>query len=134
MNRVLAVAVTAVASGATLVAVVGGTDATLVVPAGAVAVGSAALLLVGIVERTRWPVLREMPTLRADPERVRSMLQAGSFGRPSLVRLLDALDRTGGHPDASLTSPDEITRLQSLPREQFQAYLDLRVSDLERGT
>jgi len=134
MNSALTVLLCAVAMVATLVAVAADTNAGIAVPAGAIAVAAAAFLLVGIVERTRWPVVRVMPTLRADPARVRSMLQAGSFGRPSLVRLLDALDRTSGHPETSPTSLDEIARLQSLSHERFQAYLGERVSDLERRT
>ncbi len=134
MNGALAVTLCAVAMVATFVAVGAGANASLAIPAAAVAVGAAAFLLVGIVGRTRWPVLRELPTLRADPALVRSMLQAGSLGRPSLVRMLDALDRTSGHPDAPVTPVTEIARLQSLPRDRFLAYLDARVSDLERRT
>jgi len=134
MNAAATVVLCAVAIVATFFAVSAGTNAEQAVPAAAVAVGAGALLLVGIVERTRWPRPRGIPTVPPDPARVRSMLEAGAFGRPSLVRLLDSIERTGGNPNASPASPEEIARLQTLSREKFRAYLDDRVSDLERRT
>jgi hypothetical protein len=134
MNRALTVALCAVAILATLLAIDAGTNAGVAIPAGAAAATAGALLLGGIVERTRWPRVREMPTLREDPMRVRTMVAAGTLGRPSLIRLLDALQRTGVSPDASPASPEEIARLQGLSREKFREYLNSRVSDLERRT
>jgi hypothetical protein len=120
-----------VAVVASVLAILAGTDVDEAVPAAAVAVGAAAFLLVGVVEHTRWPRGRPMPTLEADPARVRSSFGSGANGRPALVSLLDALDRTQGNPNLASTHPDEIARLKTLPPQEFRAYLETRVRELE---
>jgi len=134
MNGPLTAALCVVAALATVFAITAGSNVAVAVPADAVAIGAGALLLLGMIEQTRWPRIRWVEMVPADPMRVRPMFGAGTLGRPSLVRLLDSLQRTGGRPDASPTSPEEIARLQGLSREQFRAYLDARVSELERRT
>ena len=134
MNTATTVFLCVVALVASGLAVAAGTNTSAALPAAAVAVTAAALLLVDVAARTRWPPGRPIPTLSADPARVRSSLQAGAYGRPALVRLLDNLDRSGGNVSRSGTTIEELARIQALNPERFREYLDARVNDLERQT
>ena len=118
---------------ATGLAIAAGSNDTLSVPLGALAVGAAALLLVGVLGRTRWPARRPDSAPRADPGHVRAALREGTFGRAELIALLDRLERAAGSRVAN-TLPPEIERLQALPDDQFREYLAARVGDLERRT
>jgi hypothetical protein len=89
-------------------------------------------LLVGVVERTRWPPGRSLPSFPADPARVRSSLEAGTRGRTSLIELLDLLAWRAGSPGRTRTPVEEVARLRELDPEEFREYLSARVSDLER--
>lgn len=134
MNAAWTVLLCVVVAVASALAVVAGTNETLVVPTAAVAVVAGALLLVGVVARTRWPPGRPVPTLPADPARVRSSLEAGAHGRTALVLLLDNLERSGGNPNRPNTTVEELARLRTLTRAEFREYLVARVSYLERLT
>jgi hypothetical protein len=134
MNTAMTVFLCIVAVLASGLAIAAGTNAGTVLPAAAIAVTAAALLLFGVVARTRWPPGRPLPTLPADPARVRSSIQAGAHGRPALVWLLDNLERAGSNPNRPGTTIEELDRLQALSPMEFRAYLDRRVSDLERQT
>jgi len=116
------------------VAIAAGPNQGLALPAAAIAVTAAALLLVGVVERTRWPPTLLLPELSADPARVRASIEAGASGRTDLIALLDRLDRQSGARQFSSTSPKELARLQTLSGEEFQEYLSVRVGDLEQRT
>ena len=126
---VLLCAIAVVASG---VAIAAGSNEAVAIGAATVAVGAAALLLVGVVERTRWPRGRALPISPADPARVRSSLEAGIRGRTSLVELLDTLEWRAGNLERTRTSVEELERLRGLEPEEFRKYLAARVSDLER--
>lgn len=134
MNLGLAVLLGIVAVVMTGIAVAAGTNQDEVIPAATVAVAAAAGLLVGVSDYTRWPRGRTIPTLPADPARVRASLGAGVMGRAALISLLDALERSGGNTAAGITPPDEVKRLRSLNSPEFRKYLEVRVSDLEKRT
>lgn len=130
-TTVLLCVATAVGAG---IAVAAGTNLTVIVPAAAVAVGAASLLLFGVVERVRWPEVAPVTATPADIGRVRSSMTSGAWGRADLIALLDHLDRSGAGRQLPSTSPEEVARLQRLSREEFREYLRARVSDLERRT
>jgi len=134
MNAAATVLLCVVAVLASGLAIAAGTNEATALPAASVAVTAAALLLVGVVAQTRWPPGRPLPTLPADPARVRSSLRAGAHGRSALVWLLDNLERTGGSSNRPNTSMEELGRLQALSPEEFREYLGERVSYLERQT
>jgi len=124
------VVVTFLAAG---VAILAGSNESISVPLGALAVGAAALLLFGVLERTRWSVRRPDSASRADPGHVRAALREGTFGRTELIALLDRLDRTAGSRLVNTTA-QEVDRLQTLSAEEFREYLAARVGELERRT
>lgn len=134
MNAPVTIFLCVVAVLASAWAIVAGTNTAIVVPATAVAVGAAALLLVSVVASTRWPPGRPVTGAPADPARVRSSFEAGVWGRPALVALLDNLERAAGTANFSNTSVEELDRLQALPPEEFRKYLVARVKDLEGRT
>lgn len=134
MNLATTVLLCVVAVLASGWAIVAGTNEAIVVPAATVAVGAAAFLLVSVVASTRWPASRPIAGAPADPARVRSSFEAGVWGRPALIALLDNLDRAAGKPDFSNTTVEELDRLQALSPEQFRRYLVGRVNDLEGRT
>jgi len=122
--------VTLLAAG---LAIAAGSNDAISVPLGAIAVGVAALLLFGVLERTRWSAARPDPASRADPGHVRAALREGAFGRTELIALLDRLDRTAGSRLANTTA-QEVDRIQALPPDEFREYLAARVGELERRT
>jgi len=132
MNTGFTVLLCVVALLASGLAVAAGTNSSAALPAAAVAVAAGALLLFGVVGRTRWPPGRPIPTLPADPARVRSSLRAGEHGRPALVLLLDNLERAARDPHRPNTTVAELARLRALSPEEFREYLTARVSELER--
>ncbi len=134
MSRGLTVLLCVVAILAAAGAVVAGTNEALVLPEASVSVAAGALLLVGVVERTRWPAGRPAPSPPPDPGHVRASLAAGADGRRELITLLDYLDRAEHGRHLASSSPEELVRLQALGPEKFRAYLGERVSDLERRT
>jgi hypothetical protein len=134
MNAAFTVLLCIVAIVASGLAVAAGTNEGLALPTATIAVAAAALLLVRVVTETRWPPGRPLPTLPADPARVRSSLRAGARGRPALVLLLDSLERAGGNPNRPNTTIEEIARLGTLSPEEFREYLTQRVSFLEGQT
>ncbi len=134
MNTGTTVLLCIVAGAAAGIAVVAGTNLPVVVPAAAVAVGAASLLLVGVVERVRWPATGPVSSAPGDVGRVRASMSSGAWGRADLVALLDHLDRSEAGKLLPSTSREEIARLQRLSREEFREYLRVRVSDLERRT
>jgi hypothetical protein len=122
------------AAFAAAVAVAAGPNESLAVPAASVSVAAGALLLVGVVERTRWPSRPPVAGPTADPARVRSSFEAGARGRNELIVLLDRLERGEGERYLSYRPPEELARLQALAPEAFRQYLGDRVSDLEGRT
>jgi hypothetical protein len=134
MNQGLTALLCAVAVVAAVLAVVAGTNEALVLPEASVSVVAAALLLVGVLGRTRWPAARPIPSPPADPAHVRASFEAGINGRRDLVTLLDYLERSERGGRMASSSPDEIARLEALGPDKFRAYLGERVSDLERRT
>lgn len=134
MNTGVAVLLCVVAGVAAGIAVAAGTNEAVVVPAAAVAVGAGALLLVGVVEQTRWPSPRPRTASTPDLGHVRSSVGAGAHGRTELIALLDHLDRASGGPRLASRSSEELAHLQALSPEEFRAYLSARVGELERRT
>jgi hypothetical protein len=132
MNAALTILLCIVALVASGLAIAAGSNAATALPMAAVAVIAGALLLGMIVEQTRWPPQRPLPTLPADPARVRSSLGAGEHGRPALVHLLDTLDRSGGNAHRPNTTIEEMARLKALRPEEFRQYLETRVNALEQ--
>lgn len=132
MNTGVTILLCVVAVIASGLAVAAGSNASDAIPAAGVAVAAGALLLIGVAGRTRWPAGRAIPTLPADPARVRSSLQAGEHGRPALVLLLDNLERAARDPNRRNTTIAELARLRALSAEEFRNYLDTRVRELER--
>jgi len=134
MNTGTTVLLCVVAGVAAGVAVAAGTNLAVIVPAAAVAVGAASLLLLGMVERIRWPDGSTAAPTPTEIGRVRTSLTSGAWGRSDLVALLDHLDRSEAGKQLPSTPAEEVTRLQALSREEFREYLRVRVGDLERRT
>ncbi|HYA70857.1 MAG TPA: hypothetical protein VEH28_05770 [Thermoplasmata archaeon] len=133
----------AIAAG---VAIAAGTNAAVAAPIAAVSVGVVAFLFLEIGGSLRWPSRR----FRQYPEpaglRIQSAYGFGSLDRLEVIALLDTLERAeGGFTGSWLTSeeasrlrragprtPEVLARLQALSAERFRAYVDSRVSELER--
>jgi len=133
----------AIAAG---VAIAAGTNAAVAAPIAAVSVGVVAFLFLEIGGSLRWPSRR----FRQYPEpaglRIQSAYGIGSLDRLEVMALLDTLERaeggfTGSWPTSEEASrlrragprtPEVLARLQALSAERFRAYVDSRVSELER--
>ena len=126
----LAILVTLASAGA----IVAGTNVTLAVPAAAAAVGAAALLLVGVLDRVIWPSTTTGVHTQTLATRVRVALAAGKHGRRELIAFLDSLERSGFGLATPLLSAEELQRLLAGTPEEFRRYLDTRLRDLERRT
>lgn len=131
-GTVVFLCVVAAAAAGTSIAV--GSNLSVAVPAAAIAVAAGAVLLVGIVEKTRWPSARSSPTRDAAPAKVRSSFRAGRLGRLELIELLDSLEWASGGPRPRALSFEELNRLEALEPKAFRNYLEERISDLERRT
>jgi hypothetical protein len=126
----LAIVVTIASAGA----IVAGSNVTLEVPAAAIAVGAAALLLVGALDRAVRPST-EAPALPGTVStRVRVALAAGKHGRRELLAYLDSLERSGFGVTTPVPSTEEFHHLLTGTTEEFHQYLDRRLRDLERRT
>lgn len=134
MNRSTIVFLCVVAAAAAGTSIAVGSNLSVAVPAGAIAVGAGAVLLVGIAEQTRWPSARSSPARDAAPAKLRSSFRAGPLGRADLIDLLDTLERASGGPPPRSLSPEERGRLQVLRPEEFRDYISGRISDLEQRT
>jgi len=124
-------AAAAVAAG---LAILAGSDLPIAVPLAAIAVAAAASLLVGAVERTRWPPVELRARPAAVSARVRTAFEEGEFGRVTLVRMLDALEPAGSPSPVRRLTSDELLALKTAPPEQFRRYLSERLDDLEART
>lgn len=134
MNRAATVLLAGLALVASATAIAATTNAGVALPAAAVAVAASALLLLVIVDRTRWPKGRVLPTLPADPANVRASFEARARGRSALVSLLDTLERQNATPDLIGASLEEVARIETLGPTEFREYLDGRVRELEKRT
>ena len=115
-------------------AIVAGGNVSLEVPAAAVAVGAAALLLVGVLDRVIWPSAVAGVHARTLPTRVRVAFAAGRHGRRELIAYLDSLERSGFGVATPVLSAEELQQLLDGTPEEFRQYLDTRLRDLERRT
>jgi hypothetical protein len=127
-------AVALIAGVASTIAILANADLSVAIPLAAVAVAAASLLLIEIVEKTKWPARVVYPTVATDPAGVRSSLKAGVRGRFPLVLLLDSLDRHAGNPDVHGSSMNEIKEIEAMPADEFRGYLDRRIREVERRT
>lgn len=134
MNAGTAAFLCAIAVLAGTVAIAAGSNVGVVAPAAAVAVGAGALLLLGIVEQTRWPSVRRGLQFSTDSARVRTSFESGELGRLDLINLLDSLEIAEANTPVASISPEEVARLQALTPEKFRAYLRSRVERLEGRT
>ena len=134
MNNGVWALLAGVAIGTSAVAILANSDLTVAVPLSVIAVAAAAVLLLEIVEQTRWPAPRAPTEPAGDPGGVRSSLRAGVRGRFPLVLLIDTLDRRADNPNVRGLSQEEVERLEALPAGQFRTYLAERITDLERRT
>jgi len=128
-RTILLCAIAAVGSG---LAIAGGSNASVVLPAAALAVVAAAVLLVEVVEQTRWPPAQPRGVYAADPAWIRSAFEAGTYGRTSLVQILDGLERSTVDPNRPNATLAELSRIRSMSTEQFRQYLAGRLDTLER--
>jgi hypothetical protein len=115
-------------------AIVAGADVAVEVPAAAIAVGAAALLLVGVLDRAVWPSTRARALPRPSSTRVRAAFAAGRHGRRELIAYLDSIERGGFGLATPVLSSEELNRLLTGTAEEFRQYLDTRLRNLERRT
>ena len=134
MNAGSVIVLGVIAVLASAAAIAAGTNAPLVIPAAAVAVGSSALLLVSVFDRVAWPSPRRGAPARASSTRIRDAIAAGKGGRRELLAILDTLERSGYGPATPTRSADELDHLLAVSPEEFRRYLDARVRELERRT
>ena len=109
-----------------------GTNFVISVPAAAVAVGAAGLLIVEAwgVPPPRPPVSR---TVTVNPRALaRDAFRAGRIGREMVVEMLDRLERSGSNPLLAATSTAEFDRIGHLSRGEFREYVRTRLDELER--
>jgi hypothetical protein len=116
------------------IAVLANSDLGLAIPCAAIAVAAAALLLLDLAQRTRWPILLPPLSSVGDPAGVRSALRAGARGRFTLIMLLETLGRRAEGLNARGLSLEEVHRLEALPPAEFREYLVTRIRELEQRT
>jgi len=134
MNLGTVVLLGLVATLAAALAILAGPDTTFAVPAAAIAVGAAALLLLGVLERTDWSSTGARSLPSAPTTRIRRAFEAGKHGRRELIAMLDSLERSGFGTGPPGHSAEELDHLLTETPGEFRRYLDARVSDLEGRT
>jgi hypothetical protein len=134
MNLATVVLLSVVATIAAAGAIAAGTNTTLAIPVAAVAVGAAAFLLVGVLERTVWSSPGTRSSARTPMTGVRAALGSGKPGRRELISLLDSLERSSYASGPLPLSTEELNHLLSENPEEFRRYLDARVHELEGRT
>lgn len=123
-----------VAAVAAAGAVVAGTNASLAIPAAAVAVGASAFLLLSVFDRFAWPTAPPPSPARESATRIRDAIAAGRHGRREILAVLDSLERSGFGLVTPTLTPEELDHLLTESSEEFRRYIDARVRDLERRT
>jgi hypothetical protein len=125
-------ALPAIAVTATFVAVLGGPNESVSVPAATVAVGTAGLALWDLV-RDRLP--EGPPAEFEDPGSARATTEnwfrPGSMNQASIILLLDRVDRTLVNPRLPTRSASEVEQISRLPWPQFLDYVEARLADIE---
>lgn len=134
MNVAAWVLLGAIAAVASLLAILANGSTGLTLFLVAVAVAAAALLLLGVVEQTRWPAWSPPSSPVGDPEGVRFSFQTGVRGRYPLALLLDSLERREGNPNLGVETQEEVDRLHAMTVEEFRRYVRDRVRDIESRT
>jgi len=120
---------------ATGVALWGGGAIAISIPAAAVAVGAAVLLLVEAwgLPPPRPPVSRG--SSGANPRgAIRDSFRLGRVGREQILEELDRLERTGPNPALPGRVSEEFDRIARLTRDEFREYVRARLDDLEVRT
>jgi len=134
MNAATVILLVLIAAAAATAAIVVGSNASLAIPAAAVAVGAAAFLLLGALDRVAWRSAGHGVPPRSSTTRLRTALAAGKHGRRELLAYLDSIERGGFGLSTPVLSMEELNRLLEEPPEEFRRYIDARVRDLERRT
>lgn len=122
----------AVAVAATALAVWGGPNLAVAVPAATIAVLAAGLLfaVVWFDDRRRTP-RSYRPHPPRDVLRLRFALRSGRLGREEIVTMLDGVERGGPNPALPNRTVHEMDVLVRLPAAEFRSYLRTRLDDLE---
>ena len=136
MTRSLVVLLSALAVGATVIAVGAGPDLAIALPAGVTAVLAAALLFVeaGLTRAAPRPVRSSSAGLSPSTARLRQALAFGPRGREAILETLDRLERTGPNPSLPLREREESRRIQAMSLPEFREYVRTRLDQLERAT
>jgi hypothetical protein len=106
----------------------------------AIALGVAATLLAGMLFAVPMMRMRRGPSIRAAtpappvPLSVVDGFRGRTGGRAEVVHVLDALERTGPHPNLRPASVEQLERVRAFTREQFRAYVRYRLSVIEAGS
>jgi len=120
-----------IAVAATVLAVLAGGDLSIALPSAAIAVLAAALLFArGWSGRARAPD-PSPPAPRTDADRLRLAFRSGRIGREEVVVALNRLERSFLDPNLAPPPVDELSRLASLPPEQFLSYVRRTLDRLE---
>jgi hypothetical protein len=121
----------ALAAVAAAVAIVAGPNNAVAVPAALVAIAAAGLAFWEAAQSGGRPSgLAIAPPMTA-PFGVRAWFAGGSFGRESIVLLLDQLDRAGPHPGLAARPMSEVRRLARMPPREFCAFVRNRLDVIE---
>ena len=135
MTRSLLVLLSALAVGATAVAVGAGPNFAIALPAGVIAVLAAALLFVEAGTTHAAPLSVPSPAVFSpSTARLRRAFVFGRLGRETILETLDRLERAGPNPNLPIREREESRRLLAMSVPEFREYVRVRLDQLERAT
>jgi hypothetical protein len=124
--------VPALAVAAAGVAIWAGSNLSVALPAGAVAVAAAAFLLVDAGLRSAPPERRPPAPRPANPKQnLRASFRSAGFGREVILDAVDRVDRILLSPELPTRSIEESQRVQRMTADEFRAYLASRLDAIE---
>jgi hypothetical protein len=124
--------VPALGAAAAGIAIWAGSNLSVALPAGALAVAAAAFLLVDAGLRSASPSRRAPAPTPTNPKRnLRAAFRSAGFGREVILDAVDRVDRILLRPELPTRSIEESQRVQRMSPEEFRAYLRDRLDAIE---
>jgi hypothetical protein len=131
MNAPIGWVLPAVAAAATAVALLGGHNLAVAVPAAGVAVLAASFLFARAWSGRARHDSESPPRAPSDTDRLRLSFRSGPIGREEIVYELSRLERSFRDRDLSPPTVDELQRISRMPTEQFLGYVRDRLDRIE---